>query len=118
MALVSLSTRTALQRQFEVLADLLFPVDNVCEVLCMPGFEADAVQNLGEVLKDLGRQFEDNAKATILYLNRALKDVPRTRNESKVNGPIVAASKTTQFENTFTVVTISRKTKYHDWWNF
>ncbi|KAI2929881.1 hypothetical protein CBS147321_10687 [Aspergillus niger] len=102
MALVSLSTRTALQRQFEVLADLLFPVDN----------------NLGEVLKDLGRQFEDNAKATILYLNRALKDVPRTRNESKVNGPIVAASKTTQFENTFTVVTISRKTKYHDWWNF
>ena len=75
-----------------MLADLLFPVDNVCEVLCMPGFEADVVQNLGEVLKDLGRQFEDNAKATILYLNRALKDVPRTRNESKVNGPIVAAS--------------------------
>ncbi|KAL3265165.1 hypothetical protein ABHI18_000052 [Aspergillus niger] len=28
MALVPLSTRTALQRQFEVLADLLFPVDN------------------------------------------------------------------------------------------
>ncbi|RDH26356.1 hypothetical protein BDQ94DRAFT_164557 [Aspergillus welwitschiae] len=76
MALVPLSTRKALQRQFEVLADLLFPVDN----------------NLGEVLKDLGRQFEDDAKATILYLNQALKDVPRTRNESRVIEPLVAAS--------------------------
>ncbi|OJZ79590.1 hypothetical protein ASPFODRAFT_38574 [Aspergillus luchuensis CBS 106.47] len=41
MALVPLSTRTALQRQFGVLADFLFPVDNACEVRRMPGLEAN-----------------------------------------------------------------------------
>ncbi|RDH26615.1 hypothetical protein BDQ94DRAFT_186499 [Aspergillus welwitschiae] len=45
MALVPLSRRTALQRQFEVLADLLFPVDNACEVRRMPGFEANQTSN-------------------------------------------------------------------------
>jgi hypothetical protein len=45
MALVPLSTGTALQEQFEVLANLLFPVDNACEVRSMPGFEANQTSN-------------------------------------------------------------------------
>ncbi|OJZ80407.1 hypothetical protein ASPFODRAFT_707676 [Aspergillus luchuensis CBS 106.47] len=45
MALVSLSTRTALQGQFEVLAHLLFPVDSVNEARYMPGVEANQTSN-------------------------------------------------------------------------
>jgi hypothetical protein len=38
MELLPQSTKTALQRQFEVLAELLSPVDTVCDVCCiMPG---------------------------------------------------------------------------------
>ncbi|KAL4806932.1 hypothetical protein BDV18DRAFT_160093 [Aspergillus unguis] len=74
MALVPLSTKTELQRQFEVLADLLSPVDN----------------KLSKILKDLGRLFEGDAKATILYLNNALKDVPPIQNEPSLNRSIVA----------------------------
>lgn len=91
MALVPLSTKTALQRQFEVLADLLSPVDNVCGVHRTPGLVADLAQNLSKTLKNLGRLFEGDATATILYLNRALKNAPRTPKESGLNKSIVTA---------------------------
>ncbi|KAH8431443.1 uncharacterized protein LDX57_009105 [Aspergillus melleus] len=74
MALVPHSTKTALQKQFEVLAELLSPVDN----------------NLSKTLKDLGRLFEGDAGATIQYLNKALKDVPRTENKPTQNSSTVA----------------------------
>lgn len=45
MALVPLSTRTAPRGQFGVLADVLFPVDSVSEVRCMPGFETNQTSN-------------------------------------------------------------------------
>ncbi|KAL4924383.1 uncharacterized protein BDV17DRAFT_301043 [Aspergillus undulatus] len=61
MALVSQSTKTALQRQFEVLAELLSSVDN----------------RLSSILKDLGHLFVGDANATLVYLNKALKDIPR-----------------------------------------
>ncbi|KAL4948883.1 hypothetical protein BDW69DRAFT_85714 [Aspergillus filifer] len=61
MALVSQSTKTALRTQFEVLADLLSSVDN----------------RLSSILKDLGLLFVGDANATLVYLNKALKDIPR-----------------------------------------
>ncbi|PLB48758.1 hypothetical protein P170DRAFT_383065, partial [Aspergillus steynii IBT 23096] len=74
MALVPQSTKTALQKQLEVLAELLSPID----------------KNLSNTLKDLGRRFEGDARATIQYLNKALKDVPRTEDKPTQNSSTVA----------------------------
>ncbi|KAL3483311.1 hypothetical protein BJX62DRAFT_231059 [Aspergillus germanicus] len=76
MELLPQSTKTALQRQFEVLAELLSPVDT----------------GLSKILKDLGGLFEADAKGTILYLNKALKGLPRTRNKPSLTSSIVATS--------------------------
>jgi hypothetical protein len=54
--------------------------------------EADLAQCLSKILKDLGCLFEDDAKATILYLNKALRGLPRTQNKSSLNSSLVTTS--------------------------
>ncbi|KAL4817223.1 hypothetical protein BDW67DRAFT_183894 [Aspergillus spinulosporus] len=74
MALVSQSTKTALQRQFEVLAELLSSIDN----------------RLSSVIKYLGHLFMGDARATLVYLNKALKDIPRFEPETNPKNITIA----------------------------
>jgi hypothetical protein len=54
--------------------------------------KVDLAQGLSKILKDLGGLFEVDAKGTILYLNKALRGLPRTQNKPSLTSSIVATS--------------------------